>query len=263
MIQENDEPPKSYIHVRGDWQDHGPEVQPGTPSLLPPLPAGAKPDRLALAQWMVSRGQSAHRARGGESHVAGAVRPRHRAHLRRFRHGGRQPSHPELLDWLAVGIRGARLGLKQMIRLMVTSATYRQSSNARPELIDARSRELAAGAADRAASAGGADSRLGAGRRGLLNPAVGGKSVRPPQPAGVAELTYNESGNGRRARARTVTAAASTSISSAPSPYPATDDLRRAGRDLSCSRRAAFEHAAAGAQPADDPVFFEAAQALA
>src|SRR4029077_489012 len=45
VIQENDEPPKTYIHVRGDWSDHGPEVQPGTPSFLPPMPAGVKPTR--------------------------------------------------------------------------------------------------------------------------------------------------------------------------------------------------------------------------
>src|SRR5262249_16280900 len=55
VIHENEDPPKTYIHVRGDWTDHGPEVQPAAPGFLPPLLAGEKPTRLTLARWIVSR----------------------------------------------------------------------------------------------------------------------------------------------------------------------------------------------------------------
>ena len=135
VIQENDEPPKTYIHVRGDWQDHGPEVQPGTPSFLPPLPAGAKPTRLTLARWIVSRdnpltARVAVNRMWQELFGRGLVRT-----SEDFGTLGEKPSHPELLDWLAVEFMDRGWDMKHMVRLMVTSATYRQSSKARPELI--------------------------------------------------------------------------------------------------------------------------------
>ena len=102
---------------------------------------------------------------------------------------GERPTHPELLDWLAAEFMERGWSMKQMLRLIVTSATYRQSSNARPELTDARSGEHAAGAAVAPAPAGGTDPRPALSAGGLLNPTIGGPSVRPPQPAGVAELS--------------------------------------------------------------------------
>ncbi len=104
---------------------------------------------------------------------------------------GDRPTHPELLDWLASEFESRGWSMKQMVRLMVTSSTYRQSSNARPELDVARSGQHAAGAPVRACGLPAElirDEALYA--AGLLDLRIGGPSVKPPQPKGVAELSY-------------------------------------------------------------------------
>src|SRR5690606_36009886 len=125
------------IHIRGDFLNLGEEVQPGTLEILHPFqPRGPVPDRLDLARWLVD--------------PANPLTPRvtvNRIWRHLFGRGlvatvndfgsrGDQPSHPELLDYLATEFMRRGWSLKQMIRLLVTSATYRQSSVARPELLD-------------------------------------------------------------------------------------------------------------------------------
>ena len=107
-----------------------------------------------------------------------------------FGNAGREPTHPELLDWLAAEFMDRGWSMKQMIRLIVTSATYRQSSNTRPELAsrDPENTLLARQSRLRLPAELVRDAALAA--AGLLDPAIGGKSVRPPQPKGVAELGY-------------------------------------------------------------------------
>jgi hypothetical protein len=102
---------------------------------------------------------------------------------------GTPPSHPELLDWLATELHQQRWGLKAMHRLIVTSATYRQSSRHRPELarLDARNRLLARQNRLRLEAEIVRDVALTA--TGLLTPTVGGPSVYPPQPEGIYRFT--------------------------------------------------------------------------
>jgi hypothetical protein len=192
-------PPRAtHVMVRGDFLRPGAAVRPNTPAVLPPLnppvaDAPGSPTRLDLAHWIVSP-QNPLTARVFVNWVwhkyfgRGLV-----ATLEDFGTQGERPSHPELLDWLATEFVRQRWGIKDLHRLIVTSATYRQSSKARPELRDrdplnvwlARQNRL------RLEAEVVRDASLAA--SGLLAPRVGGPSVRPPQPTGISELTYANS----------------------------------------------------------------------
>jgi hypothetical protein len=263
VIQENDEPPKAYIHIRGDWQDHGDEVHPGTPAFLPPLAAGGKPTRLTLAKWIVSpenplTARVAVNRMWQELFGRGIVRT-----SEDFGMVGENPSHPELLDWLAVEFMDHGWDMKYMVRLMATSATYRQASKARPELIskDPENILLARQSRLRLPAELIRDEALAA--SGLLNTAVGGKSVRPPQPAGVAELSYNKSGKWPESTGPDRYRRGLYIHFQRTSPYPQLMNFDAPGSDLTCSRRQRSDTPLQALNLLDDVVFFEAAQALA
>jgi mono/diheme cytochrome c family protein len=262
-IQENDEPPKTYIHVRGDWLDHGPEVQPGTPAFLPPMPAGERPTRLTLARWIVSRenpltARVAANRMWQELFGRGLVRT-----SEDFGMVGDDPSHPELLDWLAVEFMESGWDMKHMVRLMATSAAYRQTSKVRPELIsrDPENILLARQSRLRLPAELIRDEALAA--SGLLNTAIGGKSVRPPQPAGVAELSYNKSGKWPESIGPDRYRRGLYIHFQRTSPYPQLVNFDAPGADLTCSRRQRSDTPLQALNLLDDVVFFEAAQALA
>ena len=262
-IQENDEPPKTYIHVRGDWQDHGAEVQPDTPSFLPPLHCSGKPTRLDLARWIVSRdnpltARVAVNRMWQELFGRGIVRT-----SEDFGTVGEKPSHPELLDWLAMEFMDRGWDMKQMVRLIATSATYRQSSKVRPELTarDPDNALVARQSRLRLPAELIRDEALAA--SGLLNLAIGGKSVRPPQPAGVSELSYNKSvkwnessGPDKYRRGLYIHFQRTT-------PYPQLINFDAPNSNLTCSRRERSDTPLQALDLLDDVVFFEAAQGLA
>jgi hypothetical protein len=189
-------PRPAHVLIRGDFLRPGADVSPDTPSVLPPLRTdhpGKPATRLDLARWIVD--------------PANPLTPRVAvnwiwqryfgrgivATLEDFGTQGDRPSHPELLDWLASEFVHRGWSLKDLHRLIVTSATYRQSSRARPELHDrdplnvllARQNRL------RLEAEVVRDNALAC--SGLLARTVGGPSVRPPQPAGISELTYADS----------------------------------------------------------------------
>ncbi|HEY8504346.1 MAG TPA: DUF1553 domain-containing protein, partial [Gemmataceae bacterium] len=183
-------PRKTHVMARGDFLRPGEEVRPGTPAVLPPMPDGPNPTRLDLANWIVSP-ENPLTARVTVNWVwqkyfgRGLVET-----LEDFGTRSTPPSHPELLDWLAGEFKDRGWGVKDLHRLIVTSATYRQSSKDRPELRgrDPRNVLLARQARLRLSAEAVRDSALAA--SGLLAPVIGGPSVRPPQPPGVSELTY-------------------------------------------------------------------------
>jgi mono/diheme cytochrome c family protein len=263
VIQENDEPPKTYIHVRGDWLDHGAEVQPGTPAFLPPLPKGEKPTRLTLAKWIVSKdnpltARVAVNRMWQELFGRGLVRT-----SEDFGMVGENPSHPELLDWLAVEFMESGWDMKHMVRLMVTSAAYRQSSKARPDMIsrDPENSLIARQSRLRLPAELIRDEALAA--SGLLNTAVGGKSVRPPQPAGVAELSYNKSGKWPESTGPDRYRRGLYIHFQRTSPYPELMNFDAPNANLACSRRQRSNTPLQALNLLDDVVFFEAAQAMA
>ena len=185
-------PRQSHVHVRGQWDRPGVEVSAGVPGFLPQIDKPST-NRLDLARWIVSE-DNPLTARVIVNRVwqeyfgTGLV-----ATSDDFGTQGDKPSHPELLDWLANDFIRSSWSLKHLHRRIVTSATYRQSSDARPELEerDPDNRLLARQLRLRLPAELIRDSALAAG--GLLNDKVGGRSVRPPQPDSVSKLIY---GNG-------------------------------------------------------------------
>jgi hypothetical protein len=165
----------------------GEPVQPGTPAILPPLGA-AHPNRLDLARWLFD-----------PAHPLTARVMVNRVWQQYFGRGlvetendfgtqGILPTHPALLDWLATEFKAQAWSLKALHRLIVTSATYRQASRARPdlEIVDPVNRLLARQSRLRLDAEVVRDVALAA--SGLLVPTLGGPPVYPPQPDGVMNL---------------------------------------------------------------------------
>ncbi|MCB1211383.1 MAG: DUF1553 domain-containing protein, partial [Verrucomicrobiales bacterium] len=189
VMKELPEPRKTTIFVKGDFTRPADEVTPGVPTVLHALkPRGVKPDRLDLATWLVDR-QNPLTARVLVNRVwqqyfgTGLVDTEND-----FGTQGSLPSHPDLLDWMAREFMGRGWSLKSLHRLIVTSATYRQSSKARPDLQvkDPTNRLLARQGRLRLDAEVVRDVSLAA--SGLLNPKVGGAPVYPPIPDGVMSL---------------------------------------------------------------------------
>ncbi|MFL5864624.1 MAG: DUF1553 domain-containing protein [Solirubrobacteraceae bacterium] len=178
-------PRATFVLVRGAYDRRGPRVRPGVPASLPPLPPGAPANRLGLARWLVDPANPLT-ARVAVNRCwqmvfgTGLVKT-----AEDFGTQGERPSHPELLDWLAVAFRESGWDLKRLLRLIVTSATYRQSSRVTPALLarDPENRLLARGARFRLPAEVIRDQALAA--SGLLVERLGGPSVRPYQPPGL------------------------------------------------------------------------------
>ncbi|MCC7085922.1 MAG: PSD1 domain-containing protein [Pirellulales bacterium] len=182
----------TYLFERGNWLNKGDEVQPGTPAIFPPLQKDAPHDRLAMARWLVSN-DNPLTARvmvnrlWAELFGVGIVET-----LEDFGSSGQSPSHPELLDSLAVRFRDdMHWSVKQLLREIVLSATYRQDSKASPELHerDASNRLLARGPRERLTAEMVRDQALDV--SGLLSRKMYGSPVMPPQPEGVWRSVYN------------------------------------------------------------------------
>jgi hypothetical protein len=181
------QPRPSYLFIKGDFTRRGADVTPGTPAALPPLLA-TRPNRLDLARWTVDPGNPLT-ARVLMNRIWQQYFGRGLVETENdFGSQGSIPSHPELLDWLASELVARHWSLKAMHRLIVTSATYRQSSHVRPELetIDPLNLLLARQTRLRLDAEVVRDVALAA--SGLLAPQLGGPPVFPPQPDGVMNL---------------------------------------------------------------------------
>jgi hypothetical protein len=226
VMQEMDKPRDTFMLIRGQYDKKGEKVAAGVPSSLGRLPDGAPPNRLGLARWLVDPSQPLTARvivnRFWQMYFGtGLVKT-----AEDFGSQGEWPSHPELLDWLAcefVGfecgesrvesqsceslgsVSGPRLSaldsrrstwdIKHIQRLIVTSATYRQSSAVTPALAnrDPENRLLARGPRHRLQVEFIRDQALAI--SGLLNPKIGGASVSPYQPPGIwEELAYRADG---------------------------------------------------------------------
>jgi hypothetical protein len=262
VLIESSEPIKTHIAVRGDYRREGVEVQPDVPAFLPPLPQNDQPARVRLADWLVSRdnpltSRVAVNRMWQEFFGRGLVRT-----SEDFGIQGEKPTHPELLDWLAVEFMNQGWSMKQMDKLIVMSATYRQSSQVRPDLKDRdpmnallahqnRLRLTAELIRDAALSASG-----------LLYPTVGGKSVRPPQPESVSKLTYGgakwEETQGKDRYRRGLYIQYQRT-----SPYPQLVNFDEPNSNIACTRRTRSNTPLQALNLLNDPVFTEAAQSLA
>jgi hypothetical protein len=187
MVMRDDKPRVTRVLLRGNYETPGAEVLPGVPTSLPPLPRGASPNRLGLATWLVAP-ENPLTARVTVNRFWQALFGRGLIKTSEdFGLQGALPTHPELLDWLAVEFRESGWDIKHLLRLMVTSRTYRQSA--------ATTAELAARDPDNALHARGPRFRLDArvlrdqalAVSGLLVERAGGASVFPYQPPGIVE----------------------------------------------------------------------------
>lgn len=189
VFRELPQPKPAFVLLRGEYDKLGPAVSRALPAVLPPLPEGAPNNRLGFAQWLVSGGHPLTARvwvnRAWERFFgAGIVRT-----TENFGSQADWPTHPELLDWLATEF--VRLGwdMKAMHRLLVTSATYRQSSAVTPQMLekDPDNRLLARAPRLRLPAETLRDQALAV--SGLLVEKVGGPSVRPYMPAAVWDET--------------------------------------------------------------------------
>jgi len=191
MVMDTAETPReTYILARGQYDQPTEKVEPGVPASLPPLPAGAEPNRLGLAKWLVQNDHplTARVAVNRYWHMLfarGLVET-----LEDFGSQGQPPSHPKLLDWLAVDFVESGWDVQAAIKRIVMSATYRQSSVVSGRLVtetlatrDPKNRLLARGPRHRLQAEFIRDSVLKI--SGLMADHIGGPSVRPYQPAGL------------------------------------------------------------------------------
>jgi hypothetical protein len=187
VMMELGKPRDTFVLTRGDYRNKTEKVAPGVPAILPPLPKDERVNRLTLAKWLVD-----------PNHPLTSRVAVNRFWQMYFGHGivktvedfgsqGEPPVHPELLDWLATEFIRTGWDVKAMQKLIVTSATYRQSSRVTPELHekDPENRLLARGPRYRLPAETVRDNALAV--SGLLNDEIGGRSVLPYQPPGLWE----------------------------------------------------------------------------
>jgi hypothetical protein len=187
MVMRDEKKRETHILKRGNYETPGDIVPPAVPASMPPLPAGTKADRLALAKWLVS-----------PQHPLMSRVVINRLWQQFFGRGivktpddfglqGALPSHPELLDWLAVEFRESGWDVQHMIRLIMESKTYRQSAAVTPAMLakDPENTLLARGPRHRLDSRFLRDQALAL--SGLLVEKRGGPAVMPYQPPGIWE----------------------------------------------------------------------------
>ena len=198
VMAEISKPRDTFVLGRGEYDMKGEKVTPGVPSFLPPMSRDMPPNRLGLAKWIVDpanplTARVAVNQYWNQYFGMGIVKT-----AEDFGSQGEPPSHPELLDWLATEFVRSGWDIKAIQRLIVTSATYRQSSHALPELVerDPENRLLARGPRFRLPAEIVRDNALAI--SGLLNDKIGGPSVYPYQPKGLwEEMAFGEGYSGQ------------------------------------------------------------------
>lgn len=253
----------SLLH-RGDWLKPQKKVDAGTPAFLHGLDSKSEPTRLDFAEWLVDR-RSPTAARSIVNRIwqghfgIGIV-----STSEDLGSQSEPPSHPELLDWLAVEFMEGGWSQKSLHKLIVTSSTYRQSSRVTPELHarDPYNRLLARGARFRVDAELVRDIALAA--SGLLDPKVGGPSVHPPAPqhlflppASYGPKTWKEDHDGARYR-RAMYTFGFRSV-----PFPMLQAFDAPNGDYSCVRRTRSNTPLQALATLNEPVSVECARALA
>ena len=257
-------PVQSYLLNRGQIGAHGKEVDPGTPATLHALDHGLPGNRLGLAKWITSP-ENPLTARVTVNRLWAKVFGRGIvASAEDFGRQGDAPTHPELLDWLAVEFVEGGWSIKNFVRLIVTSATYRQSSRRSSELLerDPDNALLAWGPRFRLPAEAIRDFLLAV--SGLLSLRMGGPPVHPPQPeglwreiSGVADPNYQTSKGSDRLRRGIYT------ILRRGAPYPSFATFDASPREACVAMRARTNSPLQALTLLNDPAYVEAADALA
>ncbi|MDA0835705.1 MAG: PSD1 and planctomycete cytochrome C domain-containing protein [Planctomycetota bacterium] len=254
---------ETHVLIKGNYLSPGDIVEPQLPSALPSFPEGVPQNRLGVATWLVDKGNPLT-ARvmvnryWSQLFGAGLVETEEDFGVK-----GELPSHPELLDWLATEFMRLDWDMKAMLRVIVTSATYRQSSRVTSIALekDARNRLYSRGPRHRLEAEMVRDQALAL--SGLLGEKVGGPSVYPPQPPGMWQAAFNgqrtwptSEGLDRYRRGlyvfwrRTV-------------PYPSMATFDAPSREICTVRRIRTNTPLQAFVTMNDPVYVETSQALA
>jgi mono/diheme cytochrome c family protein len=262
-FREKKTPPATDLRIRGAFTAKGERVNADVPKFLPPIPEGAPKNRLGLAQWLVSD-KNPLTARVTVNRQWESLFGRGLVSTSEdFGLQGEKPTHPELLDWLATEFMQSGWKMKSLHKLIVTSATYRQSSRVTKDLLqkDPFNKLYARAPRYRLDSEGLRDNALAI--SGLLANKIGGPSVFPPSPSEVGRINNNKesvkwtpSPGEDRYRRGVYTFVCRT----APFAMFATFD--GPSREFCTVRRARTNTPMQALSGLNDPSFWEAAQAL-
>ncbi|MCB9952872.1 MAG: DUF1553 domain-containing protein [Planctomycetaceae bacterium] len=254
---------KTNIQIRGNFMALGKEVSPGVPKVFGALPEGAEPNRLGLAQWLIAESNPltprviANRyweAIFGRGLVSTSEE---------FGSQGQLPTHPHLLDWLAVELVESGWNTKALVRKIVTSATYRQSSAVTTDLLelDPDNSQLSRGPRVRLTAEMVRDQALAV--SGLLSDKMYGPPVKPPQPSLGLNAAFGSGidwqtsdGDDKYRRGLYTTWRRSN-------PYPSMATFDAPNREVCTVRRTSTNTPLQALVTLNDPVYIEAAQSLA
>ena len=257
--------PSAHILARGVYTAKGEKVAANVPAALPPLPPDAPRNRLGLAQWLVD-----------PANPLPARVTVNRFWLKCFGAGivetaedfgvmGTRPSHPQLLDWLATEFTGSGWNPRHILKLIVSSATYRQSATLTPEKLerDPYNRLLARGPRLRLEAESLRDLALTS--AGLLSPTIGGPSVKPYQPEGIWESVAMKESNTRNYQQDSGEAIYRRSLYTfwkRTAPPPSMEILNAPVREVTCVRRERTNTPLQALVVLNDPQFIEASRQL-
>ena len=259
VMQETPQPKQAYLLKRGNYDMPGEKVFPNTPERIFAFPKNLPKNRYGLAQWLT------HENNPLTARVAvnrywqllfgtGLVKT-----TEDFGNQGEMPSHPALLDWLAVTFRASGWNVKQLMKTIVLSATYRQDSRASRELLekDPQNRLLARGPAYRLSAEMMRDNALVA--SGLINGEVGGRSIKPYQPDGLWRINSAnyEPDSGAMVYKRSVYVLIKRSV-----PNPTLGTFDAPSRSYCTVRRQKTNTPLQALVTLNDPTFVEAAKVL-
>ncbi len=254
---------KTRIQLRGNFLDLGEEVTEGVPEAIEPLPPGAPRDRLALARWLVSD-ENPMTARVVANRYweqifgAGLVPT-----SEDFGSQGEPPTHPELLDWLATELVEKKWDVKHLLRLLVTSATYRQDSKASSDAIrlDPANQWLARGPRFRLSAETVRDQALAV--AGLLSPKMYGPPVRPPQPSSGLSAAFGGGIDWQTSAGADKYRRGIYTTWRRSNPYPSMATFDAPNREVCTVRRTRTNTPLQALVTLNDPVYVEASQGLA
>jgi hypothetical protein len=265
-MQEKAEEPFAHVLERGSYASKSEKVGVGVPAVLPPMAADLPKNRLGLAKWLMDP-KNPLPARVTVNRLWGYIFGTGIVEtVEDFGIMGARPSHPQLLDWLAIEFIESKWNYRHMAKLMVTSATYRQSAHVSPEKLEAdpMNRLLARAPRFRLEAEPLRDSVLHTSQ--LLVPQVGGPSVRPYQPEGIWEAVAMDQSNTRfykQDSGESLHRRSMYTIWKRTAPHPAMEILNAPSREVFCVRRERTNTPLQAFVTMNDPQFVEGYRQLA
>ncbi len=262
VLRELPEPRPTTVFIKGDFTRPGAPLSPGPPASLTPPGSAPVPGRIELARWLMAP-ENPLTARVTVNRVWQIYFGRGLVETENdFGTMGTPPTHPALLDWLAVDFRESGWSFKHLHRRIVTSATYRRSSVATPKAVAADPRNVLLGRQNRLRLDAELIRDVALRATGLLEPRLGGPPVFPPQPEGLGALTQNKhawnvSTGGDRYRRAVYTHLQRSTLHPALAVFDAPDTF------TTCTRRLRSNTPLQALTLLNDAAFLELAQALA